>query len=205
MQNSQNHLTEAHKTKLTTKYGIDPQQVSILSSVSAQEVEEFTGCRGISSGGIKIQYPNSPECITIRLDEPFTGTDGKARKYLKPAGQPNELFVPEGVRLDADTVIITEGEMKALAGSQKGLNVAALSGIWNWRTSNPTADHRLSDSEAMLPALNRNWNGQNIVLLYDSDIDQQHKGWFAFPGLAEQLYRLGADNVKIITLPTLKG
>src|SRR5690606_21077232 len=59
------------------------------------------------------------------------------------------------------------------------------------------------DERALLDDFGRiNWQDRElVVLIYDSDITQEHVAWDAYPRLAEQLYRLGVVAVKIISLP----
>jgi len=63
---------------------------------------------------------------------------------------------------------------------------------------------KLKDEEALLSELAQaSWEGKRINLLYDSDITPGHKSYDAFPRLAEQLYRLGAEEVRILSLPSV--
>lgn len=198
-------LSEAHKTKLATIYGIDTKKASQLVSLSPLDIETRFGFQ-VEGGGIGILYnPTAPlveQTLRVRLDNPVKNPQtGKTAKYLSPSGQQNRLFVPEGVTLQENRLIITEGEFKALAATQRGIPCVALSGVWNWKVGGFIAGWKLSDRDSLLPELKRDWCGQTLILLYDSDITPQHTGWTAFPRLAEQLYVLGADSVKIVTLP----
>ncbi len=98
--------------------------------------------------------------------------------------------------------------MKSLAGFLKGFPVIGLTGIWGWRTETENVEllaegDRLSDEETLLPELQRDWADKKITLVYDSDISPGHKAYDAFPRLAEQFYRLGAAEVRIVTLPSV--
>ena len=73
----------------------------------------------------------------------------------------------------------------------------------NRRGCSPGRREKLKDEEALLPELAIDWSGKKINLLYDSDIIPTHKAYDAFPRLAEQLYRLGAEEVRILSLPHL--
>ena len=85
--------------------------------------------------------------------------------------------------------------------------MVALGGVYNWRTSGPEAEllaegEKLKDEEAILPELAQvDWSGKEVTLLYDCDITPGHRAYDAFPRLAEQLYRLGAEEVRILSLP----
>ena len=198
-------LTEAHKTKLASVYGIDPEKATQLTSLSPSDIETRFGFK-VEGGGIGILYnpaaPLAEHTLRVRLDNPVKNhQNGKAAKYLSPSGQQNRLFVPEGLTLQESQLIITEGEFKALAAAQRGIPCVALSGIWNWKVGVIVEGWKLSDRDSLLPELKKDWRGQSLILMYDSDITPHHPAWTAFPRLAEQLYALGADSVKIVTLP----
>lgn len=205
-------LCEAHKNRLLLHYGIDPERPEIkilvesgqLRSVTSQEIEDLTGWK-VDGSGLHIGYPGT-EAFVIRPDNPPAG----GPKYLHPKGEPNSLFIPPGFDLfQAQDLWITEGELKALCGFLRGLPVVALGGVYNWRTAGPEAEllaegEMLKDEEALLPELAQvNWSGKEVTLLYDSDITPGHRAYDAFPRLAEQLYRLGAEEVRIFSLPSV--
>ena len=210
-------LTEVHLNKLSLQYGINSknQQIKALiksghlkSIQSTEELQSLLLRDDVVGTGIFIKYPNDSGSFTVRLDEPLQ-KDGKEVKYLRRAEELNHLYVPLGLELDkVQELYITEGEIKSLAGSLKGLPVVGLSGIYNWRTQGQEAElladgEKLTDSEALISELKRDWKGKRIVLIYDSDITRDHLGYPAFQRLAEQLYRQDAEEVKIITLPSL--
>jgi len=206
-------ISEAHKQKLLLRYGLPELLVSSLaesgeiSSLSPSEVRDHLGRTDIDSPGLLFRYPGNG-AATIRLDNPPV-KDGKPQKYLRRAGEPNHLFNP-GVDLSqAQELWIVEGEAKALCGHAHGLPIVALSGIYNWRTSGPETEllaegEKLKDEEALLPELVQvDWSGKDVILLYDSDITPGHRAYPAFERLAEQLYRLGAEEVRILSLPSV--
>jgi hypothetical protein len=216
-------LREAHISKLENRYAISNKvarrlaEQGVLASVNREEAARLLNFEGLESGGILVRYPSAPDAFTIRLDTPCRGKDGKERKYLRPPGQVNRLFVPPGVDAKAreEEIWITEGELKALAGAARGLPVCGLAGVWNWRTDTSAEDPAaaaaklagggrtgaIPDGQALIEDLRRDWASKRFVLLYDSDITQEHPAWPAFGRLAEQLYARGAAQVKIVTLP----
>lgn len=215
MNTNASHLTDEHRNRLRSNYGIDPDDPKVRSLIEKgqlksvddpDELQMLLLRSDISGTGIYIGYPNQKDTFTIRLDEPLVH-DGKRIKYLKRAGQPNRLFTLPDINIDKSSeIIITEGELKAIAGGQFGLPVVALSGIWCWRTKDPQSkDEELTDDKAILSELKRDWKGKKIVLMYDSDITRTHQAYPAFERLAEQLYRLKAKEVKIVTLPSLNA
>lgn len=203
-------LCEAHKSRLSFHYAIDPERPEIqdleksghLKTVTSHEIEQLSGWR-VEGSGIYIGYPGNGAFV-IRPDNPLP--DGP--KYIHPREEPNHLYIPPGLDLvKAQDLWITEGELKALAGSLLGLPITSLGGVWSWRTSGEEASllpngEKLKDDEALLPELAQvSWAGKKVTLLYDSDIVPGHKARDAFPRLAEQLYRLGAEEVRVLTLP----
>jgi hypothetical protein len=205
-------LCEAHKNKLLLHYAIDPERSEVkaleesgqLRTVTSQEIEDLSGWR-VDGPGLYIGYPGNGAFV-IRPDNP----PASGPKYIHPKEEPNHLFVPPGFDLaQAQESWLTEGELKSLSGSLQGFPVMALGGVWSWRTLGEEAEilptgEKLKDEVALLPELAQvDWSGKKICLLYDSDIVPSHKAYDAFPRLAEQLYKLGAEEVRILTLPPL--
>ena len=206
-------LSQAHITKLNENYGINAEKTSQFISVKAGNIPSYFNKSNIEGGGILIQYnPSAPErnkIVRLRLDNPIEDKQkvGKKIRYLSPPGQPNALFVPEGLNMadKNEYIVITEGEFKAMSLWQRGISAVALSGIFGWRKGSDIDGIKEDDDEALIPDLNQSWTDKKFILLYDSDITPEHSGWMAFPRLAEQLYALGADEVKIVTLPVLSS
>ena len=175
-----------------------------LRTVTSQEIENLSGWR-VDGPGLYIGYPGNGAFV-IRPDNP----PASGPKYIHPKEEPNHLFVPPGFDLaQAQESWLTEGELKSLSGFLQGLPIVALGGVWSWRTSGEETallanGEKLKDGEALLPELAQvDWSGKKINLLYDSDIVPGHKAYDAFPRLAEQLYRLGAEEVRILSLPSV--
>lgn len=214
-------LREAHISRLERRYGIPSEaarklaEEGVLASVDAAEIARLCGRRDPGEGGgILIRYPNAEEMFAVRLDVPRVRPDGKVQKYDRPAGLPPRLFVPPGLDLEgAAEIWITEGELKALAGTVRGLPAAALAGVYNWRRDADQEDPaevaaklagpggKAPDLEALIDDLRRDWSGKTVVLVYDSDITREHDAWPAYGRLAEQLYARGAAVVKVVALP----
>jgi len=203
-------ISEAHKSRLLLHYAIDPERPEVrameesgqLRSVTSEEISSLSGWK-VEGSGLFIGYPGNGAFV-IRPDSP----PANGPKYLHPKGEPNSVYIPPGLDLArAQEIWLTEGELKALCGSLQGLPVVALGGVWSWRTKTEEASllaegEKLKDAKALLPELAQvSWAGKKISLLYDSDITPGHKAYDAFPRLAEQLYRLGAEEVRILTLP----
>jgi hypothetical protein len=210
-------ISQAHKQRLQFNHGLPEALVRSLEeggksgevcSLLPSEVRSHLGRTDIDSSGFQIKYPGNG-ASTIRLDTPPVNGDGKPQKYLRRKGEPNYLFNPGVDLTQAGKVWVIEGELKALCGYAQGLPIVAVGGVWSWRTLGEEAallakGEKLSDEQALLPELAvPSWEGKSISLLYDSDITPGHKSYDAFPRLAEQLYRLGAEEVRILALPSL--
>jgi len=206
-------LSEAHRQTLQLKYGLPQpfiaslEEAGELTSLSPSEVRAHLGRQDVDSPGILFKYPGNG-AATIRLDNPPV-KDGKPQKYLRRAGEPNHLFNPGLDLAQAREIWVVEGEAKTLCAHAQGLPIVGLSGVWNWRTTGPELEllaegEKLTDEEALLPELAQiDWSGKKVILLYDSDITPGHRAYDAFPRLAEQLYRLGAEEVRILSLPSI--
>src|SRR5690606_43211 len=173
---------------------------------TAEEVKTLLGW-DVGSGGIVFPYPGHPEFVRVRLDRPWKGPGyNKPARYLSPKRGGNRLYIPRSLPNEAvigtGPLIITEGEKKALAAIGKGLPCIATAGIWSWKSRNEYGEKQ-DDERALLDDFSRvNWDGRElVVLIYDSDITQEHAAWDAYPRLAEQLYRLGVVAVKVLSLP----
>ena len=78
---------------------------------------------------------------------------GDGRKYESPVGLSNRAFFPPNTipqLSSSSTIVITEGEKKALASDQAGIACIGLSGVWNWpkkrdKTKTPNDERFLID------------------------------------------------------------
>lgn len=204
----QPQLTSKHRQDLIQGSGIPAEIVERegLWSATAEQAKELLGW-DVGSAGIVFPYPGHDDFVRIRLDKPYMGPGyKKGAKYLSPRKKGNRLYIPKSLPNEAvlgrDMLIITEGEKKALAAIGKGLPCIATAGIWSWKSRNEYGEKQ-DDERALLDDFGRiNWSDRElVVLIYDSDITQEHAAWDAYPRLAEQLYRLGVVAVKILSLP----
>ncbi len=134
-----------------------------------------------------------------RPDDPRSTETGRPVKYETPSGQANRLDVPPGVgpKLGDPNVElwITEGARKADAAAHLGLACVSLTGVWNWRSTNP------SGGKVALP----DWqdvalNGRRVVLAFDSDSRSNPSVGKALDALAGYLSSKGA-HVVVCQLP----
>ncbi|MDQ1320601.1 MAG: toprim protein, partial [Actinomycetota bacterium] len=116
---------------------------------------------------------------------------GKTVKYETPYQQRNGLDIPPGVAdMLGDPNVplwITEGVKKADCGALQGLCIVALSGVWNWLTTN-SAGGKMALPEWRDVAL----NGRRVVMAFDGDLARKDSVQKAARGLSSYLATKGA-------------
>lgn len=134
-----------------------------------------------------------------------TTTDNLA-KYAQEKGTDPLLYVPKppvgGFLLDEDpkaegytwrdiiedtseTIVITEGEMKAATACAYHIPTIALGGVWSWRS--------LKKGVTFLEQLTEiDWKQRRVILLFDSDVAIKKDVAMALNELAEMLWHKGA-------------
>ena len=95
-------------------------------------------------------------------------------KYAQPANTSARLYLP--FHIGAGDLVIAEGEKKALAAYQAGLNTVGIGGIWNW----------LSHGEPIDDLKLISWDGRTCTIIPDSDV-------FERPELMRAVYALGCE------------
>jgi hypothetical protein len=125
--------------------------------------------------------------------------DGRPRKYETPFQQPGCIDVPPGVRDrladPAVPLLVTEGSRKADSAASAGLCCVSVSGVWNWRGTNPVG------GKVALPEWNDvALNGRRVVLAFDSDVTVKPAVRRALDALAGYLVTKGAT-VEYLHLP----
>ena len=93
----------------------------------------------------------------------------------------------------AQTIIITEGEKKALKADQEGFAVISVPGVWGWRSV---------DALRELAAID--WEGRRAVIAFDSDVTRKPDVKAAIAALVEHLKKQKAE-VRVIVLPDIEG
>ena len=126
-----------------------------------------------------------------RPDEPRIGDDGRPVKYETPGATRPALDMPIGSREallgGRATVWITEGAIKADAGTAAGLCCVSVPGVWSWA-------RRLSgEARTALPEFFRiSWEARKVVLCFDSDVMVKPAVHGALTALAAFLTSQGA-------------
>ena len=165
---------------------------------------------GFKSGpGMVIPYPsangNGKACFRrVKPDDPGNRGSGRPAKYLSAKGdlnpEGNQLYIPPN--LDpavlgdvAESLVVTEGEKKALAGCQEGFPTVALAGVWCWKARGEDGEsHPINDLDLVA------WVGRDVIIAFDSDGATKPEVKKAALALAEELESRGAS-VRLARLP----
>lgn len=166
-------LTDAHRADLR-RSGLNDATIALAGCYSA-DASEVHGLLKLSAVGPGLVFPyfhttngNGPPLVRVRPDRPYV-IEGKAVKYLVPLGSTNRLYLPPTATLarlrdPILSLVITEGEKKALKAAEVGLLCVALGGVYNWLTK--TADDTsvpISDLDLIA------WRNRQVSIIFDTD------------------------------------
>jgi len=169
-------LSPDHEAQLNCS-GISPLQACVagIFSATAKTAEALTGH---SVSGLIFTYFDTAGSIYRWGKEglPFfrIRPDSGTSKYLSPKGSPSFIYFPRTTtshsweRLDGITLLITEGEKKALCATLHGIPCLGLGGVNSFRTGEECSEgHRhlgaLVDEVNLLAA-------KKVITIFDSDI-----------------------------------
>ncbi len=171
-------LPGAHREKLAAS-GLTAETIREAGIWSCGDVGELAALlnrRSVSRAwGPCLIFPYTDESGTVILNRVRPSNPplakGKPAKYLSPSGAQVRLYVPPAARAAvADPtarLLITEGELKALAATQAGFSCVALAGVDCWHERRKTT---------LMPDLERiAWQGRQVFIAFDSDAaDNEH-------------------------------
>ncbi len=124
----------------------------------------------------------------LKPTSPKKDRNGKPRKYESPKGQRNRPYFPPGVidkLSDAGVPLcITEGEKKAAKADQEGIACIGLVGVFSFNTK--------GRAELCAELRDIAWNGRDVRICYDSDLNTNENVREAERRLAAALQQLGA-------------
>lgn len=196
---------------------LDPRWIAAnCYSVDAKQAKEVLGYRA-QSGGIAVEGANGQ--FQFRPDRPWRSEEDKqkkrkAAKYLTPAGDEYDAFLPRHPDnpyywLDLEALkqscwqidgvphlLITEGVFKAICACSQGLPTVALLGVEMGLTSGK-ADPQ--GKRYLVPALETLAKaGFGFILAFDADISQKKSVQQALYKLG---YQLGKFNASVYVMP----
>lgn len=152
----------------------------------------------------------NPTRYRIFWSEYVLEADPKLPKYLSPKGASTEIYVPPGFReIDANYVIITEGEKKAAKAVQEGFPCIALAGVWMWLDSGARkkvdkAETHASYLSPLVPELAQIASQRKCVVIFDHDPKPNKQVSNAAYTLKEALYFQATRWCRRIQLPIPK-
>ncbi|MDD1713373.1 MAG: DUF3854 domain-containing protein, partial [Methanoregulaceae archaeon] len=193
-----NNLSTEHRSDLETSgWSTQTIESSGIYSVPPGQIDKILGGGHKSVRSLMaIPYPGT-DFVRYKLFPPskLSSKDEKLRKYHQAPGSPLVLYQPAGFDPEADVIRITEGEKKAGKGTQEGLNVCGLGGIWNFANRDEDAPPELIEDLQEIE-----WKGKTAELIPDADFQIK-------AGVRHAVYRLGnlleqqGASVKIVRLP----
>lgn len=190
-------LAEHHLRDLRSS-GLSDETIAASKCYSALpgEVTHILGF-DIGSGGLVFPYPGPGDYKRVKADTP-PQLDGKPAKYLTPKKAANRLYAP--ILLDRSllkgpktTLVITEGEKKALKAVQEGIACLGLAGVWSWKTWATYTENGQRHICRHLKELDAiTWKGREVLICFDSDIKIKPQVQQAERELARLLLSFGA-------------
>lgn len=212
-----NNITLEDENLLTLSF-ISPKQIYSANIFRVDDIQgaEIVGHQPITNrnySGLVFPYflpeqSDRPREYQLRLDNPFD----ENRKYLFPKGTRNMLYFPPSVTNRdlsdiSQMIVITEGVKKALAldnlatcGTDRKRFVSlAVVGVWSWKGK------IAKDKKGIIPDFNMiEWNGRDVVIVFDADTKTNPKVRQARTELAKMLKERGA-RVFYVDVPQIEG
>ena len=163
MQLAPEHLADLKNSGLTA----ETIEEAGIYSVPPSDINKVIGWNMPIKSLLAFPYPKCDHFTRYKLFPHFTPKDGRSMRYFQPKGSSPHLYFPPGFDHSADNIRITEGEKKALKGTQDGLNVLGLGGIWNFAVKNAEGMPHLIEEFSLVE-----WEGKKVELIPDSDFFQ---------------------------------
>ncbi len=197
-------LAEAHRSYLEER-GLTSDTIAISGFYSASpgDLPRLAG-RSVpdATNGLVIRYPNALDFTRIRFFPPIPRADGKFQKFGQPQGTGVRAYIPHQVQAvlhdSSVPLMITEGEVKAIALTQSGWPCIGLGGVYNYRCKDLPRDKMIQDLEQIA------WEERIIYLVPDSDAWSNKQVLLAVFSLARLIEDRGAK-VEVVRLPVLAG
>lgn len=192
-------LAPDHRQDLE-KSGLSEETIKTagIHSVPPDKIKKILGGWNAPINSL-LAFPYGSGFTRYKLFPPLINKEGKSQKYYQQRGSGLHLYLPPKFDPNANCIRITEGEKKALKGSQEGLNVAALGGIWNFgaKDADSGLTRLIDDLKALLP------KGKIIEIVPDGDYQLKE-------AVAHAVYRFGilledeGADVRIVSLPIIE-
>ena len=148
---------------------------------------------------------NSTPHKRLKPDKPRVDKYGKVSKYLGPKGKPNQIYFPKGITSALEnpstTILITEGEKKAVCAHIHGFACIGIAGVECWSKPREKEVNGKKGERELVDALaSIHWSNRTVYIVFDSDRVDKPEVRKAESALAQALSRAGAV-VKVVQLP----
>lgn len=173
------HLADLKKSGLT-------DEMIVLMGVFTVRPADITKALGWDPSGVTsvlaFPYPSADGFIRYKVFPAVKNKDGRSIRYLQKKGTGPHLYILPSVKQiftdSSVSIALAEGEKKAAALVQSGVQSIGVGGIWNWVDG---STHKpLSEIEQIA------WVDREVTLYFDSDI------WHR-PDLLKPVYALGME------------
>ena len=153
------HLADLRKSGLSdetiTQHGI--------YSACPSEIKRILGWDSPSiQSALVFPYPGS-DFVRVKVFPLYKDQNGHTVKYLQRKDSGVHLYIPHQVREILEntsiSLVLTEGEKKALAACQNGFHALGLGGCWNF----------LLDGKPIKDLDLFSWKGRQVYIVFDSD------------------------------------
>jgi len=149
-----------HLDNLRTS-GLSDKTIKAAGIYSVDECQSLVNWPIKLGPGIVFPYPDQNGYCRVKPDKSPT-VKNKLAKYLTPVDGPVHAYFPPDFSEAASHIFITEGEKKALAALQAGLNCFALGGVWCFKDK---------ECELLPELIAFDWNDKKVSIIFDSDAE----------------------------------
>ena len=182
------HLEDLRRSGLSDETIAGSGIVSMPGSVLSKHL-------GFQAPGDGYSIPYSPDYTRFKIF-------GGEKKYLAPVGSGVYVYVPFNLPKVFDTLVVTEGEKKALKACQEGIAAIAIGGVdmWSAQLKEDRAPTTIVNKDGevvviypktvetpVLPAILKLCEGKRVVVLADSDAADNQKVRRAMQLLAQAI------------------
>jgi hypothetical protein len=175
MQLAPEHLKDLKKSGLTD----ETIEAAGIYTVLPGDIIKIIGWNMPIRSLLAFPYPNCDHFIRYKLFPPHKQNDGHHIRYFQPKGSDTHIYFPPRFDRNSEIIRITEGEKKAAKGTQDGLNVLGLGGIWNFAVKGEDGSPHLIEDFALIE-----WKCKKVEIIPDSDFFQKNN-------IKHAVFRLG--------------
>ena len=189
------HLTDLRRSGLTD----ETIQAAGVYTIPPDEIGKKLG--GGDDGITSLLAFPYPDCNDFERYRCFYEEGKIGPKYRQAKGTPNRLYLLPTVDLQGNsTLLVVEGEKKALALVQAGYQVVGLGGVWNW--CEKAEGYKRHKESRPIPDIDQvNWR-RPVIIIFDSDGLENRNVRLAAFRLAREISNRGAW-VKILFIPSV--